>query len=182
VHFSRADEQQAEAMLVGAGAPLVALHVGAGYPSKRWPLERYAGLAAELHHRHGATAVLVGGGEDLPAVQQAAELISAPLLVAAGRLGLRATAALFARCSLFVGNDSGPAHLAAAVGTPTLTLFSGENESELWQPRGPRCETVQKRPPCYPCGLHVCPRQHECMEAITVEEVLTAAERLMRPE
>lgn len=182
VHLTVEDRQAAEAFLSQQGVkvsshPLMALHVGAGYPSKRWPLERYTILAEELIRSKGARIILVGGREDLPHIEAMQPHLEGSL-IAAGQLSITQTAALLARCQLFVGNDSAPAHLAVAVGTPSVVLFSGENDARIWRPYGERCIVIQKFPPCYPCGKARCPYDHSCMREITVEEVLEAVESL----
>jgi lipopolysaccharide heptosyltransferase II len=162
-----------------AGHLRIALHVGAGYPSKLWPVERYAQLASILAVRYDAACVLVGGKDDLPVIERMQGSLRAPCLIAAGKLSLPETAALLKRCDVFVGNDSGPAHIAAAMGTPTVVIFSGENDAELWKPWGDPVIVLQHKPVCWRCGLRVCNRDHACMTEITVEQVLAAVEQLL---
>ena len=125
--------------------------------------------------RLGSRIVVVGGREDIPLIERFRALTSADPVIAAGRLSVQATAALLARCRAFVGNDSGPAHLAAAVGVPSVVLFSGTNDVAIWRPWGQGAMTIQEHPPCAPCGLAVCARaDHACMTWITVDRVLEA--------
>lgn len=177
------DHDRAAASLLdsarGSTRPRIALHVGAGTSAKMWPLERYALLAETLRERHGATLVFVGGQADVDSIERIRARIGEPLLVAAGRLTLLETAALMKRCAAFVGNDSGPAHIAAAVGLPALVIFSGTNEPAVWRPWGEHVAWVQERPFCAPCGLAVCNRNHECMTPITVEQVRVALTTLL---
>jgi ADP-heptose:LPS heptosyltransferase len=92
-----------------------------------------------------------------------------------GRLPIRQLMALLSRAELMVGNDSGPAHIAAALGTRTVALFSGTNDAAEWSPVGLRTRVVRKDVPCSPCGLKVCTEfAHECMESLTLEEVQEA--------
>lgn len=163
-------------------APLVAIHPGGRYfPYKRWPAKRYAELADGLAQL-GAGVVLVGGPEDSELASAIARRACFPPVQAAGRLRLKETAALLARCQLFIGNDSAPLHLAAAVKTPTIGLF-GPTSPAQFSPCGPGHLVIYKAFPCSPCfrflgGLWQywpkCPRAY-CMEAITVQEVLEAA-------
>lgn len=166
--FPGPDEMRAAEGMEGIS---VAFHLGAGTPAKRWPLERFAALGDRLAADHGARIVLVGGPEDTPLAQAYQARAGRPADVVAGRLKLLETAAVLQRCAAFVGNDSGPAHLAAAVGTPVIAIFSGVNEPEQWKPWGPGVTVLQRRPPCAPCGRATCHLDHACMNDITVDEV-----------
>lgn len=168
------DERAADALIGTARRPLIAMHVGAGYPSKLWPIDRYAELANRLAEQHAATIVFVGGNDDLPLIERLPIDLRAPHIIAAGRLSVPQTAALITRCVAFVGNDSGPAHIAAAVGTPAVVIFSGENDVSRWKPWGDPVLALQHLPECGLCGLKVCNRDHVCMTSISVEQVQAA--------
>ncbi|SFT82809.1 ADP-heptose:LPS heptosyltransferase [Geodermatophilus amargosae] len=122
-----ADAAAADGVLPPGPEPLVALHPGAQDPRRRWPAERFAALAESLAGE-GARVVLVGAGDD---DRRAADAIraatTAPLLDLVGRLSLSALAGVLARCRLVVANDSGPRHLAGAVGTATVGVFLERN-------------------------------------------------------
>lgn len=165
-------------------SPLVAIHPGGRhFPFKRWPLDRYAALADALAAQ-GFSVVLVGGDEDVKIASALATSTRCKPVVSAGRLRLRETAALLARCRLFVGNDSAPLHMAAAVGTPTVGIF-GPTDPSQFGPGGPQHTVVRKAPPCSPCfkfygGLwQYWPRcaRPACMEAIEVPDVMAAVLR-----
>ena len=83
------------------------------------------------------------------------------------------------RASLFLGNDGGAAHVAAATGAPALVLFSGTNMSSQWAPIGPRVRVIEKTVPCKPCAATDCPYSQACLRAITADEVLAAAEDML---
>jgi ADP-heptose:LPS heptosyltransferase len=125
-----AERDAAEAFITGRLPPgFVALHPGSGSPAKNWPSERFAALAADL----GSEPFLLVEG---PADGRAAEdLASLPGATRARRLGPRLLGALLSRAGLFVGNDSGVSHLAAAWGAPTLALF-GPTDPSVWCPVG----------------------------------------------
>jgi ADP-heptose:LPS heptosyltransferase len=90
-----------------------------------------------------------------------------------GQLTLIETAALIARADLFIGADSGPAHLAAAVGTPAMVLFSGTNRVEQWRPWGSHVTVLRHETACSPCHRQSCPwADHPCMSRLTPSEVL----------
>lgn len=190
--LSPAEKERARTFLAAHGLsdPMVAVHPGGRYfPLKRWPVERFARLVDALAGQ-GYRAVIVGGPEDTELAGSLAEQAECEPVVAAGRLRLKETAALLAHCRLFIGNDSAPLHMAAAVNTPTLGLF-GPTDPRQFSPYGPGHTVLYKALPCSPCFrflgglgqyLPKCTRA-QCMEAITVEETAAAAlNRLGRGE
>ncbi len=167
--------------------PILGLGLGASRPTKQWPLERYAELAREWKRKTGGDAVgVVGSGEEK--IQRAL-----PEIKFMPKIGLRDLAAALSQLSVFAGNDSGPRHLAAAVGTPTVTLFGPEEPFE-WHPyprdRHPALfrEGLACRKDADPgmpawCGLSECTvEKHRCMVEIKVSAVLEEALRIMDPE
>lgn len=130
------------AQSLGIKAPYALLAPGAspGRPRKRWPVERFAGLAKALE-QDGVTPVVVGGPEEAELGQAIAQ--AAPgAVIAAGRTKLVDLAALGSRAALLVGNDTGPAYMAALAGAPTLILFSAESDPALCAPRLPRISVM----------------------------------------
>jgi ADP-heptose:LPS heptosyltransferase len=122
-----ADAAAADAVLPAGPAPLVALHPGAQDPRRRWPAVRFAALADALAGE-GARVVVVGtGADDRRAADAIRAATSAPVLDLVGRLSLGALAGVLARCRLVVANDSGPRHLAEAVGSATVGVFLEHN-------------------------------------------------------
>lgn len=117
------------------GRPLVALHPGSGGRWKCWPAERFAAVASALARRADAQLLLVSGPADAEIVQTFRNSVEATRVIEAASLPVCQLAAILARCSLFIGNDSGVTHLAAAVGCPTLALF-GPTDDRVWGPRG----------------------------------------------
>ncbi|HZP01907.1 MAG TPA: glycosyltransferase family 9 protein, partial [Terriglobia bacterium] len=91
---------------------------------------------------------------------------------------LRQLMALLARCHLLVTNDSGPMHLAAALGLPLVAIFGSTNERATG-PVSPRARIVKRQVECSPCGLRVCPIDFRCMNSITVEDVYSTVARLI---
>ncbi|MCL6521499.1 MAG: glycosyltransferase family 9 protein [Firmicutes bacterium] len=194
VHPSPADRRWArrfERRFRRPGRPLVALHPGGRFfPQKRWPAASFARLARELEERRGARLVVVGGADDAAAGEEIVAALARREdgCNLAGRLGLLRTAALLARVDLFVGNDSSPLHLAAAVGTPTLALF-GPTDPRNFAPRGERHRLLRAGLECSPCihwmggaREYLASRRYqeeapaECMLRITPERVLAEAE------
>ncbi len=160
--------------------PLLGLGATAAHgTAKRWPPERHAEVARALRERHGLIPLLAGSETERADTAGIARLIGPPVLDLAGRFDVAVLAAVLARLRLFVTNDSGPMHLAAAQGTPTLAIFGSTN----WRttaPLGPRTRIVREPTVCAPCLRRHCPTDHRCMAAIGVDRVLAAAEEMIR--
>jgi ADP-heptose:LPS heptosyltransferase len=161
------------------------LHVGAGTSAKRWPAESWHRLAEQLVARD-ARIVLVGTRPDAQAAEVIASsckggLAGGRCLNLVGSLSVAKLAAVLRRAELFIGADSGPSHVAAAVGTPVLALFSGTNDPQQWKPCGERVAVLRAPPACSPCHRETCVwADHPCMRGITVETVLHAAADTLR--
>jgi ADP-heptose:LPS heptosyltransferase len=130
VHLSQNDRHAAEAFISARGplsGPLVALHPWVKETEKRWPIVCWAKVAQELVSHFGANVVVLGGSQDIPAAGGLAGATSGNVLLATGALTLKQTAALIERSDLFLGVDSGPLHMAAAVGTPLVACYLLKN-------------------------------------------------------
>jgi ADP-heptose:LPS heptosyltransferase len=159
----------------GASAPLLAVHLGAGTAAKRWPPGHWRALVARFL-ADGWRVVVVGGPEDLGAA--AALAPHADLRDCTGRLAVPETTALLERADLFIGADSGPAHLAACAGIPAVILFSGTNQARQWRPWSRRCLVLKHRVACRPCHQKTCPlADHPCMAGLHPDRVYRAARR-----
>jgi ADP-heptose:LPS heptosyltransferase len=146
-HFVRAD-----ALLGGRPSPRVAMHVSGGRPVKQWPPERFAAVARELVQRRGATIVLTGSDADRPLVDSVRQALpSAHVVDATAVADLLTVGALLARCDLLVSGDTGPMHLAHAVGTPIVAVF-GPSDPRRYGPRGTLDRIVRVDLPCAPCN------------------------------
>jgi len=169
---------------VGDADLLIGIHPGAGAPVKLWRNEAWAQVADTLTKRYGAKIILTGSAEENPFCRAIAEDMTTKPIVAAGETSLGELAAIMARCQLVLGVDSGPLHLAVAVGTPTVHLF-GPVDSLTFGPWGDpaRHLVVTSEMNCIPCNrLDYAPaelHQHPCVRNITVEQVLEAVERLV---
>ena len=167
---------------------LVALHPGASKEARAWHAERFAALAERLRARAGCRFVLVGSAGERETLRRVrAGLGDADVIGPEDAPGLLVAAALIARCRLFVGNDSGPMHLAAALGVPTIGLF-GPGRPANTAPRGRpgMVVTIGRGYPCAPCRqdfFRECPPAPSgkpfCLEEIGVDEVEQAALRLL---
>ncbi|HWE63204.1 MAG TPA: lipopolysaccharide heptosyltransferase II [Chloroflexota bacterium] len=168
--------------------PVIAVAPGGGtnpgmdLPEKRWLPDRFAALADRLHADHGATIVLLGGPADRALCTQVHAAMRAPALDLSGPAPFAERGALLQRCRLYVGNDSGPMHLAVAVGCPVVALF-GPTDVGLYGPYHAQARTVRLPLPCSPCFVHghfpPCPNGHACMEWLPVEQVLQACRELL---
>nr|MDQ2731740.1 glycosyltransferase family 9 protein [Armatimonadota bacterium] len=162
---------------LAGGGPIVAVNPGAAWATKRWSLEGYAAAAEGLQKRFGAQIIITGGPGDAPAAEEiAGRMTSAPLLLA-GKTSLKTLAAVFERCALYLGGDTGPMHIAAAMSTPVLAIF-GPTDPEKTGPVGAPYRIVRHDVPCGPCRLRECDH-HTCMRLVTVHEVITAAGELL---
>jgi len=117
--------------------PLLGMHVGSGSPKKNWPAERFAEVARQWVARRPGHVLLVAGPADDPPLEKLAAPIAHDAVFLLRNEALPRVAAALERCEAFVGNDSGIAHMAAAVRTPTVVLF-GPTDPEVWRPLGPK--------------------------------------------
>jgi heptosyltransferase-2 len=145
--------------------------------TKRWSPERFALLADALMDEGNKLALVVGPGE-LELGRLIARRARHRIPVLGADLDTAELAALLASGRLFVGNDSGPSHLAAAVGIPAVVFF-GPTDPGRTAPRGAPARVLDRYVFCSPCFLKVCPYRHECMEEITVETALEAVHRML---
>jgi len=158
--------------------PVFGLNPGAEYgPAKRWPVEKFIAAAKEIQQRTNCTWLLFGGKSDATITNQiASQLPSAnsQLLNLAGKTSLRELMALLKLCRVLLTNDTGPMHVAAALGTPVVVPF-GSTSPELTGPGlpgDPRQRLLKSDAPCSPCFLRECPIDFRCMNSISVERVV----------
>ena len=161
---------------------LVALAPGGAYGgAKRWPPDYFAALARDLAS-DGVRTVIVGTAADEPtkrAIEAAVGGGHARPIDAVGRTDVPVLAGVLAHTRALVANDSGVAHLGAALGVPTAALF-GPTDERLTAPRSASASVVLSHPVwCRPCMLRECPLEHACMRGISVAAVADAARRLM---
>ncbi|HKT34259.1 MAG TPA: putative lipopolysaccharide heptosyltransferase III [Nitrospira sp.] len=172
-------EQLVRQLAIPTDRSWVVIQPGARYWFKAWPPERFAALADRLTDRFGCQVLVGGSPEEAALTQAVVNQAKSRLLSIAGRSNVRTLAALLKRSVLFVGNDTGAMHIAAAVGAPVVGLFGPSSPIE-WGPRGGPTETIYKGLDCRICFHPTCRRGEEnCMKLITVEEVMNAAARLL---
>lgn len=167
-----------ESVVAGVG-PFVAVHPFGSKSNKWWPRQSTAEFA-RLLIASGYTPVIVGGSKEADEAGRIAKVSGAKST--AGRLSIRGTAALLSECALVVSTDSGPMHLAQAVGTPTVALF-GPDDPALTGPLNSSDVVIRKDLECVPCLEKECARPEvECMRGITPAEVMEAAREMLSAE
>jgi heptosyltransferase-2 len=177
--FEAADRWMREQSLERA-RPIVAFHLSASIQARIWPLERFVAVARRLRERTSTQILVVGGKGESELAEEFARRVEGPVAIAAGKLGLAPTAALLSRCTVLIGNDSGPAHLAAYVGCSVVDLFSTANPA-CTRPLSPRAVIFTPTHPCDPRCDKTCARPaSRCMLDHTVNAVADAAEKLIR--
>ena len=160
---------------VRQGALRIAIGAGASYGSaKCWPPSRFAEVANRLQSEADADVILFGtAAEANVSTAISAEMRRSPIDLT-GKTAITDLPALLSQCHLFIGNDSGAMHVAAAAGLPIVAVF-GPTDPFGTSPVTPRCSIVQQKPYCSPCFLRRCPTDHRCMTAVTADMVEAAA-------
>ncbi|MBM4066843.1 MAG: hypothetical protein FJ266_14615 [Planctomycetes bacterium] len=151
---------------------LVAMHPGSGSRQKCWAVDRYVELILWLKKEMDAQILLISGQADTGIVEELRAKVRDNIILA-DQLPLPILAAIIKRSNLFVGNDSGITHLAAAVGTPAISVF-GPTDPGIWGPRGEQVRIHYKKSPCSPCSFDTrrnCFSQI-CLEGVTVKDVI----------
>ena len=177
--ISQAARASAEAMLQSAGARenawRCAIAPGASYgAAKCWLPERFALLADRLVSDCGADVIFFGTIGEKEIAARICTSMKSRAITLVGQTSMRDLAAMFASCSIFIGNDSGAMHVAAAVGLPVLGIF-GSTDPEGTSPVTEHFTLIREAVSCSPCFLRQCPVDHRCMTRITVDSVFTAA-------
>ena len=165
--------------LENVAGPIFGLNPGAEYgPAKRWPVENFIAAAKAIQQRTHCTWILFGGKNDVALTSQIESAIShrQSAINLAGKTSLRELMALLKLCHVVLTNDTGPMHVAAALGTPVVVPF-GSTSPELTGPGlpgDPRHRLLKSDAPCAPCFLRECPIDFRCMNGISVERVVSA--------
>ncbi|MGK7344758.1 MAG: lipopolysaccharide heptosyltransferase I [Candidatus Nitrospinota bacterium M3_3B_026] len=157
--------------------PYVVLNPNTRWKTKRWPVERFGLLAKELEKRRGLRSVIVGAAEDERRCQAVARAAGLGAVNIAGQAGFSRLAAALGGARAVFTNDSGPMHLAVAMGAPVVAVFGPTNPARTG-PHGPGAAAVRADVPCSPCYKRRCPESMECMTKITIPEVIAAWEGL----
>lgn len=195
LHYGKEDESYVDNLLKGEGIHrdlLVGFGMGVAESAKSrmWPLHYYAALGDVLHEKYGAKMVIVGSPPEVKDGEAIRNGMKHPEAAYnfAGKTSVKQLFCLIDKCSIFVGNDSGPMHIAAAQGVKTVGLF-GPNFPVRWGPYGKGNKSIYRGDLCHEkCRIHVhkgiipeChygPGNNRCMKAITIEEVAQAVDKL----
>ena len=184
-----ATERETAANAIGSEALAlrpIAVSVGTKVQAKDWGKQNWRALLGSVAREFpGRTLLLVGAAEEAETSEfAAAEWLAhggGPVVNLCGRLSPRQSAAALERAEIFLGHDSGPMHLAAAVGTPCVAVFAARNLPRQWFPVGPRHRVVYHRVDCAGCGLETCIVQgKKCLAGISVQEVFEATSSLLQ--
>jgi len=175
-------DMQLRRLWSGNNEPLVVFSPGTKRPSRAWPSGNFREVAVKLKRKLGAKIVLVGTEKE-SAINELIRAGDQFIVNLAGKTSIHGLGYLLSNADLVVSVDSGPMHIAAAVGVPVVAMF-GPGDYKTWKPysSSPHMIAILRHPcECSPCLHYECPRErHECMEGITVEMVLSEAERLLK--
>lgn len=180
-----AEREEASRLLetgeLAPGSSYIVLHAtaGSGRHLKQWHAERFARVADRIQDELGLKVVISGMGQDEhPMVADIVAKVKRPVINLFGKTSVRVLSAIIEAARLYVGCDTGPMHLAAAVNTPIVALF-GPTDPVQWRPwtLAPS-RMIRAGLPCSPCPGKTCPYNVECMSSIEVEEVMQAVREL----
>lgn len=184
LHVGRDQRESARLILEEAGvrteaAPILTLCPGAtNSRAKCWPAERFAETADRLAAENGFQTIIVGTGGEVEVAEEVARRMRSPAAVLAGRTSIAELKAVLACTSLVISNDTGTAHVAAALGVPTVVVF-GPTEHVSTRPFSDSATVVRHDVECSPCMLRDCPIDHRCMTRVEVDDVYSAARELL---
>jgi heptosyltransferase III len=186
MHLTEAENARAREVLApAAGHPILAVSVGTKVQSKDWGRDNWRTLLNRLAALYPDFAIaLCGAAEESDSSELAAcgwrENSSSPVINLCGQLTPRESAAVIAHARAFLGHDSGPMHLAAAVQTPCVAIFAARNKPRVWFPYGQQHRVLYHQTDCWGCGLETCIiEKKKCLTSITVDEVITEVRALL---
>ena len=161
---------------------IIGVNPGSTYgTAKRWAPERFAELADRLMTEQGARVLMFGGPGEVGLVKAICDRMKQKPIQFAGQTSVRQLMALIKQCRLFITNDTGPMHVANALGVPIVAIF-GSTNTKTTSPAQPDFRLVHKGVSCSPCLLRTCPIDHRCMDWITVDEVYWAVKQELASE
>ena len=165
---------------VTVSGPILGIHPGASFgPAKRWLPERFAELADRLMEESSCQVLFFGSPGEEPLAKEICRRMRQKAVNLAGATTLLEFMALAKSCHAFVSNDSGPMHLAAALGVPLVALF-GSTDERATGPLGQQIKIVKSPAECSPCLLRTCPIDFRCMKNIAVDQVFEAVSSLLK--
>lgn len=179
-------EDAAESVLLAKGAragkPLIAIHPGSSNPAKIWPKERYAELIRKIKQEIDLDVAILGTKDEKTLADKIIEEAGVKVVSLVGELDLRELGAVLKKAELFIGNDAGPMHMAAALKTPVVAIF-GRNIGGVsplrWGPWGKGHTVFHETPGCDPCHDATCPYDYRCLKMVTVDAVFLEVKRIV---
>jgi 3-deoxy-D-manno-octulosonic-acid transferase/heptosyltransferase-1 len=182
IFISEEDKEQVQRLLaahdISSSKPLVVLHTQAGWRTKEWEPMKVAELSGKLIARYDAQLIFTGSRDDHTTVETIISMVGHPAVNASGKTSLTQLAYLLSLSDLMITVDSGPMHLASAMGTPLVALF-GPTASWRTGPYGSSAQVIASPLSCSPCFKRAC-ESKTCMKGITVDEVLEAVDVQLR--
>jgi ADP-heptose:LPS heptosyltransferase len=152
------------------------VHVGAKRRANRWFEGRFAAVADYTRLRYGIRTVLTGAPSERELMEDVRRRMKTRPVLLCGEVTLLQLAALMERATLYIGNDTGPMHIAAMMGTPAVAIFSARDFPSQWYPHGTGHIVLRKDVPCSPCFKDVCDQDLLCLDLIRLDEVLAAVD------
>lgn len=172
--------QLLEAEGIDASRPFLLLNPGAAYGSaKRWDPQRFAQAADRLAGKFHFQVAIIGSESERAAGELVRTQMKTPASLLSGKTTLETLIGVLAQAALMITNDSGPMHIAAALGVPTVAIF-GSTDEHVTGPVSMKARVVKHRVECSPCLLRECPIDHRCMTRVSVEDVVQAAMEIHR--
>jgi len=164
--------------------PVVCVHPASGSPLRVWPAQYFAGLIELILTEYDVNVALIGDGSDAALADEirAGRQFPGAVSSLAGLIPLERLPRFLARCALFIGNNSGPQHIAAGLGTPTIGIHSGVVDSREWAPIGPAAVAIRRNMTCSPCYFALreqCARDVACLNELRPGDVLPMCRRLL---
>ena len=186
IPIKRETQDRLDGILCGYGVRpgdrLIAIHPSGSCPSKRWLPERFARVSDRLVEEENAKIVLIAGADGAVHTDRTKKSMRHDIIDFSRKTTVSELASLLKRCSLFISNDSGPVHVASAVGTPSIVLF-GRKDAGLgpirWGPTGKYDIILHKDAGCTRCLAHNCEKGFSCLRAIDEDEVIEAAKGIL---
>ena len=181
LHLSLDEIQRGKEMLSKNNIPpdslIIGINPGAAYGSaKRWYPERFARLSKILANKYNAKIIVFGGKQEQDTTELIVNISQVSILNMAGKTSVRELMAIIKHCRVFITNDSGPMHIAAALGVPVVAIF-GSTDPARTGPLGDQHIVIKKDVACSPCFLRKCYKDLLCMDLISVDDVLRGVKR-----
>lgn len=183
IHIPKEDEDFANDFLkenkIGEDALIIGINPGASILHNRWDAEKFGKLSDILIEKYNAKIIVFGGKQDIELKERMLKVMKNNPAVAVGKTTLKQLAALIKKCKIFVGNDTGPLHIAVAMKVPTVAIF-GPADPQRTGPYGENHKIVYKKFPCSPCFRHPLCKDFPCMKEISIEDVLEAVKEQIK--